>query len=672
MTTPSQAELKKIADHPVLTKALALAAPKGAAAPTVSLDLKSGGLTPVEKTGDAAFTPTSPVERWTRRNWRVAQGAQDNTGLSSILLGLELVTWQRKRDRYPRYAPRLIQPLNYHAATNRFITAGPPAENRDLAALIAEGAVILATDKAFCSVFICQSSSSAKRRLIDPYENPSVALAPAFRRLLELDNDPPGGAPIPDRAPQLLAQRRTPLDFDQQAAYAAALTGADIVVHGPPGTGKSEVIAEIARAALEAGRRVLIASTVDSALAVSRRRLEESGHLGRFRANLALATPDKFVDRLTKEDLFDLLIIDEANRMTVYDALLLASRGRQMVLCGDDKQIPVPDGVPNAYAYSSKLGFTVKPLRKHYRSKFDALIAFSNAIAYSGELRVTPSPLIAAHNGVRIVHFPRPRSQMSANGLVNLSEAKAIANRLKVLAGAGLTNSLCVIAATAGQVMAINHEIAKRGLSAKALSPNAQEPFFVRTFNNIQGEERDISLVSLTYVPKDGSMEGALGALEKDGRPMERLNVAFSRARLACETFVSFNPEHLLRARHAPSAHGALRQVLNSLLTGHSRSKQTAPLNGIAQVAENIRRPGDRLDHLGIVHGWAKPGSARYDLGIVVRFVVTPSAIWDEAIAQLKVAGWDNLVVFEQSQLSAVGLYEAQEAIEKAARSIAP
>lgn len=666
MTASAKAsDFKKIAAHPILVKALALAAPKGHAAPTVSLDMKSGGLTPLEQINDTTYLAKGPVARWTRRNWREAQIRQDNTGSSSILLGLELVTRQGRKDRYPRHAPRLIQPLSYDPSIDAFLATGPREKNRDLAALIANGATILSVDEAFSSVFIAPRSASAKRRLIDPTENPSVVHAPAFRRLLQIDDHPGAHAPIPDRAPELKAQRRTPLDADQQAAYAAALTGADIVVHGPPGTGKSEVIAEIARAGLEAGRRVLIASIVESALAVSRRRLEATGHIERFGDRLALETPASFLDRPTKEDLFDLLIIDEANRLTVYDALLLASRARQIVLCGDDKQIPVPDGVPNTYAHGVDLGFETKPLRKHYRSKFDPLITFSNAAAYSGELRVIPSPIIAAHTGVRLSYFPKPRWRMTPHGIVNLSEAKAIAGRLAILANAEMENSLCVIAATPGQVIAINEEIQKRAISKKALSPVSHEPFFVRTFNDIQGDERDISLVSMTYVPKNGSMDGALGALEREGRSMERLNVAFSRSRLSCEAFISFAANHLARANQAPAAHCALAQFLETRLVALAGRKN--PVDAIYQATENIRRPGDRLDNLGIVHGWARPGSTRYDIGILVRFKVTPQPVWDQAIAQLKVAGWDNLLIFEQIQFK-TAFYEVQDAIEAAVR----
>ena len=72
-----------------------------------------------------------------------------------------------------------------------------------------------------------------------------------------------------------------PADASQWAAIAASQTGKSFVLHGPPGTGKSQTITNIIANALFEGKRVLFVAEKQAALSVVKKRLD-SLNLGDF------------------------------------------------------------------------------------------------------------------------------------------------------------------------------------------------------------------------------------------------------------------------------------------------------------------------------------------------------------------------------------------------------
>lgn len=63
-------------------------------------------------------------------------------------------------------------------------------------------------------------------------------------------------------------------DSSQQSAIAAVLAGQSAVIHGPPGTGKSQTIANLAASLAAAGKRVLFVAEKRAALKVVLKRLQ--------------------------------------------------------------------------------------------------------------------------------------------------------------------------------------------------------------------------------------------------------------------------------------------------------------------------------------------------------------------------------------------------------------
>ncbi len=89
-----------------------------------------------------------------------------------------------------------------------------------------------------------------------------------------------------------------PADSSQYSAVALSRTGASFVLHGPPGTGKSQTITNIIANALEDGKRVLFVAEKKAALDVVKKRLDSVG-AGDFCLELHAGKADK-ADALKK------------------------------------------------------------------------------------------------------------------------------------------------------------------------------------------------------------------------------------------------------------------------------------------------------------------------------------------------------------------------------------
>lgn len=108
--------------------------------------------------------------------------------------------------------------------------------------------------------------------------------SPVVRHLIERDGSvdiDKGNFPHPDSLDQKIdpAQLFTPLpaDSSQLAAVVASAEDRDFVLDGPPGTGKSQTIANIIAHNLALGRRVLFVAEKRAALDVVQRRLADKG-----------------------------------------------------------------------------------------------------------------------------------------------------------------------------------------------------------------------------------------------------------------------------------------------------------------------------------------------------------------------------------------------------------
>ncbi|GAB5378070.1 MAG: hypothetical protein AcusKO_45320 [Acuticoccus sp.] len=73
------------------------------------------------------------------------------------------------------------------------------------------------------------------------------------------------------------------------------------------------------------------------------------------------------------------------------------------------------------------------------------------------------------------------------------------------------------------------------------------EPFFVKNLENVQGDERDVVMISMTYGPDpaNGRVAQRFGPINSDVG-WRRLNVLFSRAKKRMEIFTSMRADQII------------------------------------------------------------------------------------------------------------------------------
>jgi very-short-patch-repair endonuclease len=268
---------------------------------------------------------------------------------------------------------------------------------------------------------------------------------------------------------------------------------------------------------------------------------------------------------------FDLLVMDEASQIQPVDALGAIARCRQVVVVGDERQLPPTkffskmtggqseedddgDGAQVADIESilglfTARGLPQRMLRWHYRSRHQSLIAVSNSQFYENKLFIVPSPYTQeAGMGLQFHHVPDGVFD-SGNTGTNAVEAKTVAEAIIRHARSSPEFSLGVATFSVKQRRAIQDQLEL----LRRINPDTEpffhshpsEPFFVKNLENVQGDERDVIFISVGYGRNaQGYMAMRFGPLSADGGE-RRLNVLISRAKRRCEVFASITDEDI-------------------------------------------------------------------------------------------------------------------------------
>jgi very-short-patch-repair endonuclease len=256
-------------------------------------------------------------------------------------------------------------------------------------------------------------------------------------------------------------------------------------------------------------------------------------------------------------------VIDEASQMRPEDALGALARARQVVIVGDPKQLPPTsffdrldepaDEEDESADPESILGLalnTFRPARRlrwHYRSRHGSLIAFSNRRFYDDDLIVFPSPReLGGGFGVeyqRIVGTYEGRS--------NVVEAQAVADAALAFMREHFDLSLGIVAINKTQAELIAHEIDRLVARDRAAADYVQywegrlESFFVKNLETVQGDERDVIMISTVYGPdRNGVVHQRFGPINGE-LGWRRLNVLFTRAKNRLILFSSMDPNDI-------------------------------------------------------------------------------------------------------------------------------
>ena len=337
---------------------------------------------------------------------------------------------------------------------------------------------------------------------------------------------------------------------------------------------------------------------------------------------------------------FDVLIVDEASQMRPEYSISAIMRARQFVVVGDTKQLP-PSNHFGTTAIRDDAEDTVgvdadaesildvanqrfrrkRRLKWHYRSRHESLIKFSNRQFYDDDLVVFPSPSGDGDDvlGAKLYYVPDMKEGTFYESSINQKEAEAVLEEALRLMTNYPTYSIGIAAMNAQQTELLNNEFDRLRLKYPAIDRYVEafgegvEEFFIKNLENVQGDERDIILVSTVYGPnKDGRVNQNFGLMNREVG-WRRLNVLVTRAKFSIRVFTSLRPADIkvtptssagVRAFHDYLAYLNQQPVVDELSTGEAANDFEWV------VAERLREEGyECVPQVGV-------NNFRIDIGI--------------------------------------------------------
>lgn len=280
-----------------------------------------------------------------------------------------------------------------------------------------------------------------------------------------------------------------------------------------------------------------------------------------------LSTPEVIASITNfSEPIFDLLVFDEASQIPLEKSIPLWARTKKCIIIGDEQQLPPTDffqshlenededweeeeasekeeinlGTDDLEKNTSLLNYAKKQtgnqekltLLYHYRSRYPELIEFSNQAFYNGILQI-----VAASELKKTINQPIEYHQVAGRWINNENEIEVryITNLLKSLS-------------VDKEVGIITFNSKQRDLLIDSIEQGGKNNnLFVKSLEEVQGDERDIIIFSIGYAPnKEGKMILNFGPLSQEGGE-KRLNVVISRAREKLIIVTSLLPHDLQR-----------------------------------------------------------------------------------------------------------------------------
>lgn len=404
----------------------------------------------------------------------------------------------------------------------------------------------------------------------------------------------------------------------------------------------------------------------------------ESGEVVAALRPVWLMSPASLSDTLELASSFDVVVFDEASQVPVEEAVPALHRAGQVVVVGDRMQLPptryfraggpgpdteVDDGAPDdagtqvgvvldadsfLAVASTRLPSTM--LLWHYRSRHEALIQFSNAAFYEGRLATVPDREPLPEGRPRLVvggsESPDPeRVRATTDALLersigvvrvsdgvytrrtNPAEARWVAELVRELLLRGTGMSIGVVAFSEAQQTEIEDALAslaaddREFATAYETEVDREEDgqavgLFVKNLENVQGDERDIIIMSVCYAPgPDGRMRMNFGPINNSGGE-KRLNVIFSRAR----------------------RHMVLVSSIEPAMITNTYNEGAASLRGFIQYADAVSE-GDLAAMESVLGSRRQPGAA---------WSATP-AIVEQLAASLRERGVEVALAVGQS-----------------------
>jgi predicted DNA-binding WGR domain protein len=283
-------------------------------------------------------------------------------------------------------------------------------------------------------------------------------------------------------------------------------------------------------------------------------------------------------------DLFDVVIFDEASQIPLEEAIPAIYRSHQAIVVGDEMQLP-----PTTFFASARLegeSVTVEEegerievdldsdsfltqsaqnlpstlLAWHYRSRYESLISFSNAAFYSGNLYTIPDRQRAIADRPELIVTNNEQGSANVDALLarsisfhfmedglyedrrNPNEGTYIAQLVRSILQRDAKMSIGLVAFSEAQQGELESALSRLAEDDAAFATQLESEYareendvfcglFVKNLENVQGDERDIIIMSVCYGhDANGRMLMNFGPINQRGGE-KRLNVIFSRAK---------------------------------------------------------------------------------------------------------------------------------------------
>jgi superfamily I DNA and/or RNA helicase/very-short-patch-repair endonuclease len=280
---------------------------------------------------------------------------------------------------------------------------------------------------------------------------------------------------------------------------------------------------------------------------------------------IILTTPDVCSNLFNgKNKYFNIVMFDEASQLKLEDNLPALLKGKQIIIAGDEHQMPpsnyfskIFDGslddeddyededeiivdrdnillsCESLLDFASELSFEKKYLDFHYRSRHPYLIDFSNYAFYNQRLK--PLPNSFKYNPIRYIQvngiYSNNTNDIEADTVIAIIENNI--NRLPN----GEYPTVGIATFNINQRNLILSKINDRRKFNKYSNFNdkilelEENGLFVKNLENIQGDERDVIILTTTYgLNKEGKFAQRFGSINhKKGYKL--LNVIITRAK---------------------------------------------------------------------------------------------------------------------------------------------
>ncbi|MDZ4196432.1 MAG: AAA domain-containing protein, partial [Candidatus Izemoplasmatales bacterium] len=246
---------------------------------------------------------------------------------------------------------------------------------------------------------------------------------------------------------------------------------------------------------------------------------------------------------------FDAVIFDEASQVKPENAIGALFRAKQFIITGDKEQLPPTNFFQNVdddensieenydttafdsiLEVSSGIVNSIK-LRWHYRSKFEELIRPSNKEIYRDLITFPSINKPEEHEGIQFLYV----KGLYVDRKNEIEADKVIESLANIIEKYGTTKSVGVVTFNSEQQLLverkINHFRRTHPHYEEFFTNNENEPFFVKNIETVQGDERDIIIISIGYGPDGkGKVSMNFGPLNQTNG-YRRLNVAVTRAK---------------------------------------------------------------------------------------------------------------------------------------------